>query len=293
MKKYPKWAPQILVDEYKLRTTKTAYERRIHDYDPDQIADNLVASESYQAMKAGYLEKGMSADTSTEIEEKIRAKLNLETRSLPERISTPILHKLITDSRMRTAWAAIKKRTKEEEEFSEFWKTCEDGILGWKKDQKLSRKQHMDYCIRISKLAEELSELMEKDKYFYNFSAGKLIQRKTIQELFKMLDLPPSGFKDENVWIDHAHHLVSAAIPRLSPILTLLSIEAVELLANEQQVVKKPKSDNAHVHYFIRTLSKYCKKKYGQPLHEVVATTAVVILDDEDISFDYVQKLVR
>lgn len=293
MKKYPDWVPKILIDEYELRTTKTAYERRIYDHDPDQIADNLVTNENYKAMKAAFLEKGMSVNSSTKIEEKIRAELHFEAHSLPERISTPILYKLISDHTMKSVWVSIKKRAKEEEDFREFWKTCEDGILGWKKDQKLSRKQNYAYYKKISELAEELSELVEKDKYFYNYSVGRHIPREFIQQIFKTLDLPPSEFKDKDAWVDHAHNLISAAIPRLSSILDHLSTEADNFLVNEQQIIKTPKSDNAPLHYFIRTLSQYCKKKYGQPLHEVVATTTAVVLDKEDISSDYVKKLVR
>ena len=61
--------------------------------------------------------------------------------------------------------------------------------------------------------------------------------------------------------------------------------------SKEEPLVRKPNSENAHIHYFVRSLSGFLKKRYGQPLHEVVATTTCVIFDQE-IDTDYVRKIV-
>ena len=60
----------------------------------------------------------------------------------------------------------------------------------------------------------------------------------------------------------------------------------------EKPTVKKPKSENADIHYFVRSLSRYLRNRYNQPLHDVVAVTTEVTFDRQSIDSDYVRKLV-
>lgn len=61
----------------------------------------------------------------------------------------------------------------------------------------------------------------------------------------------------------------------------------------ESVTVKKPNSENAQTHYFVRQLSNFFQSYFGQPLHESVAVTTSVILDIKEIDSDYVRKLVK
>lgn len=68
--------------------------------------------------------------------------------------------------------------------------------------------------------------------------------------------------------------------------------EKAKQYGKEEPLAKKPNSDNADIHYFARWLSEYLKKRYGQPLHDVVAATTEVACNRLSIDSDYVRKLV-
>jgi len=191
---------------------------------------------------------------------------------------------------MKAVWASIARRIEIELEFVHFWTTCGTIIQGWRRAQKLSTKQHREYFQKIHEHALALAQLMYETVEFQHSSITDLIETDSIKRLLKTLNASLPKFEDEEESISYARVTLAFITPSVDVVLDDIATKALTF-SKEEPLVRKPNSENAPIHYFVRSLSGYLKKRYGQPLREVVATTTYVIFDQE-IDTDYVRKLV-
>ncbi len=191
---------------------------------------------------------------------------------------------------MKAVWASIARRIEIELEFVHFWTTCGTIIQGWRRAQKLSTKQHREYFQKIHEHALALAQLMCETVEFQHSSITDLIETDSIKRLLKTLNASLPKFEDEEESISYARVTLAFITPSVDVVLDDIATKALTF-SKEEPLVRKPNSENAPIHYFVRSLSGYLKKRYGQPLREVVATTTYVIFDQE-IDTDYVRKLV-
>jgi hypothetical protein len=221
-------------------------------------------------------------------------------RGLPDTERTELLGKLLTNPNMKGVWAALAKRTANESAPWEFYLACEMGIAGWRGDQKQTPIERQSLHQEISETAEKLMALLRQSPEFDSYSINDLIT----ESLSNRLDDPDVYWVSEAARTELLEHLAERRstehnnsihkklIPSVNEVLSYVSAKA-KRDSEHKQKVKKPNSQNAEIHYFIRTLSEYCRHAYNQPLHDVVANTAAVIFPEANIDVDYVRKLVK
>ena len=266
--KYPEWAPPSLVERHKNRMDSNSPDRKFKTRDPDAIVAD-----------AAQKHEGMTEDNI----ENYRRQLYRFSLGLPDEESTALLGKLITDTRMKDVWKALGKRIEKDIELYQFFSACEGGITGWRGDPKQTAAERKAFYQEIRDTALKLIYLMNKAGQFDLYSINELVEDRSIEWLMGVLDAPNE--------LSYARFSVSDIIPRIHEVLIDISEKATQY-GEEESSVKKPNSENADIHYFVRMLSEYLKKRYGQPLHEVVAVTTEVVFDRQNIDSDYVRKLV-
>ena len=164
-------------------------------------------------------------------------------------------------------------------------------IAEWCSTRQFSKKQHKEYFQKIHKHALLLAQLMNETVKFQHSSITNLIEIDSIKWLLKDLNTTLPKFEDEEESISYARTALTHITPSVYEILDDIAAKALTF-SKEKPLVRKPNSENAHIHYFVRSLSGFLKERYGQPLHEVVATTTGVIFNQQNIDTDYVRKLV-
>jgi len=279
---YPDWAPKNLVAIHLLSRLEKPYRSLDTGFHTELDTEQTIVQ----------IRKECN-EVSDQLIEKIRADLSLWSLFPPEKEKerTEILEKLITDQRMKAVWASIARRVEIELEFVHFWTICGTIIQGWHRAQKLSPKQHREYFQKIHEHALALAQLMNETVEFQHSSTTDLIETDSIKWLLKALNASLPKFIDEEEGISCARAYLSTVTPSIYVVLDDIAAKALTF-SKEEPLVRKPNSENAHIHYFVRSLSGYLKKRYGQPLHEVVATTTGVVFNQEGIDTDYVRKLV-
>ncbi len=209
---------------------------------------------------------------------------------LPRSEGTELLGKLINDQRMKSAWTAIEKRVKDNDDHLLFWRACQDGVHKWRSDLKLTKIQRKEFFIKIQKLASDLSDMMHQTNEFKGYRYEPLVKPSEIARFLKLLEGPE--FKTEE--LGKRVHRIRLLLPLISPnvhaVLGDIGGKAGQF-AQQRPLVLKPNSESAGLHYFVRLLSEYLRGKYGQPLHEVVAITAGVVFDKEDVDVGYIRSL--
>jgi len=281
---YPDWAPSVLV-----KLHKTSLEKPIPKAHPTIKFKKLknIPDSVYEEIRSENYRRGII--------------------ELPRNEGAELLGKLLTDLNMKKVWVSLSKRNKETKQYHRYWNACQNGILGWRYNRKLTSKQHREYFNGISEDAINLYIKLRDTKEFINFSIADLIAKERIKwclEAIKANPLnepsknksnkvnsssEPSEFSDEQ--IEFSKLAIGRIIPSLQYVLFTIAEEARQY-ANEKPIVLKPGSDNAEIHYFIRYLSRYMQKEYGQPLHDIVATTTSVLFE-KDIDSDYVRKVIK
>lgn len=280
---FPDWAPKNLVESYRHYPHPRKYgsgEFPPCPFDPDEhIAQLRKEDKKFNQM-------------SKQQQENYRTSLNRSEFGLPPEVGKELLGTFLTDLRMAQVWASLAGRIKEEADFLYFWKQCQRSVLGWLGAYKRSSKEHEDHFRKISHLALELSLYMNDTEEFQDFSTAELISTELLDSLRSVLSLEirrPGGVENND---DFIRFTLSEAMPSIHQTLDYIGAQALRF-SQEHPLVRKPKSKNAAIHYFVRTLSRYLNKKYGTPMHEVVATTTGVVFNRPDIDVDYVRKLVR
>jgi len=199
------------------------------------------------------------------------------------------LLRMLTDLRMKNVWEALQRRSKNDQDYSRFWSACTGAILRWRGELKHSAKEQREFYERIYEHAAELQNLLGQSREFQFYSINRLIKDSTVEWLVDTLDAHP--YDEASGEGSYARFCLSEVVPSVHNVLMDIA-EKAKQYAEQSPVVLKPRSQNAHVHYFVRFLSKCLREYYGQPLHEVVAVTASVLLDDVDIDAGLVRKLV-
>lgn len=268
---YPEWAPQILVEQHKKRTDSDAPERKFKTHDPETIIADVI-------------QKHGNKITEENIEDIRRNLYRKSLFGLPDKESTVLLELLITDLRMKDVWKALARRIEKDQEFFQFFNACEGGITGWRGDLKQTPSERRAFYQKIFDAAAELQGLMSKADDFDYYSITKLIDDEQIEWLLEVLDATND--------VSYTRFSLSEIIPHYFLVLNDIA-EKAKKYGEEESSVKKPNSENADIHYFVRSLSGYLSRRYGQPLHEVVAATTGVVFDRQNIDSDYVRKLVR
>jgi hypothetical protein len=183
----------------------------------------------------------------------------------------------------------MSRREKESGDYRRFWSVCTGAILGWRGEPKNSAKEHRELYEKIYSNVVELQGLLRRSRAFHHYSITKLIDDSTVEWMVEVLDA--KAFSDERKNIEYSRFCLTDVVPSIDQVFEDIAHKAKEW-ADMSPVVLKPRSENAATHYFVRSLSSYLRKYYGQPLHEVVSVTASVMLSDEDIDADLVRKLV-
>lgn len=283
--KYPDWAPSSLVNIH-----RHMGQRRPSGLGPDALIE--------------YLKKDRNYISDDAFERLLYRRLPIIELPLDQRIN--LLRKILTDERMRNVWENLSKRNSDESKWARFWFACESAITGWKGDLQLSGKKREEYFREIHAHAIKLSELIEDTKEFQLYSVDKLIDIKMINYLLNLIDaIPPDGFGEavesgsdkfgasldySADFLDYVKFTLSDILPSVHAILSDIAVKALEY-GKTKPMVGKPNSENAELTYFIRRLSEHMQKEYGQPLHELVATTAYVVFEKNNIDATYVRKI--
>lgn len=266
--KYPEWAPSILVARHKSQLDKKSSEgefkrRTLGGATPREVF-------SYKNM------------TEAHIENYQRYTYRISWGYFNEE-SIALLYKLITDIRMEVAWKAISKRIDNDLDFYFFFFVCEDSIEGWRNDLKHTAAEQELFYQEIQDTAGKLRNLMNKSGKFDFYSIDHLVDDQGIEWLKNALGTTRD--------LSYIRAAVFGIMPEIDRVLLDISAKAFRY-GGEELFVKKPNSENANIHYFVRSLSQYFKDKYKQPLHEVVARTTEVVFERQNIDSDYIRKLV-
>lgn len=279
---FPDWAPPILVWAY--NRYPQPHEYPVGEY-PIRLSDDAHIA---QLLEEDVKFKQMSKQG----QENYRTSLNRSKFSLPKEMGKELLGKLITDLNMAPAWASLASRVKDDAQLLYFWHQCEKGILGWRGAQKLSPNQRRDFYLKIHRQAFELSQLINEADEFNNYSCAELLSTDSLNALRNVLNLEIRRSGGEDNVNELTRFFLAEGTPSIHHLLNDIAAKALQF-SQERPLVRKPKSENAALHHFVRELSRYLKEEYGTPLHEVVAATAGVIFDQPGIDLDYVSKLVR
>ncbi len=266
--KYPEWAPAILVERHKSRTDSNSSERKFKQKNPEEFVAEAV--QRYESI-------------TDEAIENYRRHLYRMSLGLPDEESTTLLGKLITDQRMKEVWKTLARRIEKDIEFFNFFGACEGCINGWRGDLKQSAAERKAFYQEINNTVEKLKYLMYKSGKFDLYYTSQLVDDRRIEWLMDELDIPEE--------LSYTRFCVSDIMPSIHEVLTDISEKATQY-GKKVPSVKKPNSENADIHYFVRNLSQYLRNRYKQPLHEVVAATTEVVFDRQHIDSDYVRKLV-
>lgn len=277
---YPEWAPKTLVEQHKRRTDGDQSARKFKTGDPETIIADLIQKHDRDLTEANV--------------EDIRRKLYRQSMlgGLPDKESTALLEKLITDLNMKGVWIALAKRATHERAPWQFFTACEHGITGWRGDQKQTAAERRAFYQEIHDTAGKLQSLMHDASAFDHYSINKLVEDQTVEWLIETLGATFSGHIPAGKEVSYARFCLSDVIPSSFEVLNDIG-EKAKQYRDEPLTVKKPNSQNAKIHYFIRLLSDFCQRAYSQPLHEIVAITTSVIFDLPNCDDDYVRKIVK
>jgi len=276
---YPDWAPKSLVE--------------LHRYiaDPNNSA---YRGNDPESIVAGFLQKSETPISEGNVED-LRRQLyrTMIFSGLPAEEEIALLEKLITNHSMKPVWASLSKRFKDEQKDPRlFFFYCKRGITDWRGDQKQTPAERRAFYQELYDTVAKLSSLMHKASGFDHYSVDDLVKNDSIEWLVDTLEIPQLYSPETEKDISYIRFCLSEIIPSVDDLLGDIGKKAITL-RDESALVKKPNSQNAGAHYFIRALSGHCQKSYGQPLHEVVAITTSVIFDLPNCDEDYVRKIVR
>lgn len=277
--KYPEWAPNTLIEQHKRRTEGDQSARKFKAPDPEAIVSDLK-------------NKHEGKITEANSEELIRKLYRQSVLGLPDKERTSLLEKLITDINMKGVWIALAKRSKDERDPWKFFIACESGITGWRGDQKLTGAEHRELYQEIHDTAGKLQRLMHQASAFDFYSISKMMSDDAIKWLIENLGVSSEESIPDDKEISYVKFCLSDVIPSSFEVLSDIGAKAKQY-SDEALIVKKPNSQNAKIHYFVRLLSDHCQRAYNQPLHEVVAITTSVIFDLPNCDVDYVRKIVK
>lgn len=268
--KYPEWAPEIFVEAYKMWTEESP-ERVSWMTDPNDFIAELER-------------RGLSIPPDEA--ENIRQRQYRDRLSVPDIEKMDLVKLLITDLRMKEVWAVLARRIRSDLGFYEFFEACVEAIAGWRGESKLTVAEKRAHYTEVGQVAKKLAFLLDRSREFDLYLPEDLIGDQDIKWFLEDMCIT----NGEN--IDQDMLRIRLAGPQVDSVLWDIA-EKAEKYAEDKNLVKQPNSPNADIHYFIRSLSAYCKRKFGQPLHDVVAITTSVIFDKSNVDNTYVRKIIK
>jgi hypothetical protein len=275
---YPDWAPESLVKLHKLRLEHASAGKMTGTFNPDEYVENLRHDTNFSHYDDATFKR-------------LKESLYRNQMFLPSKEGNQLLERLLTDQRMRDVWLSLDRRKKTDDDARRFWMMCDSCIVGWRGEPKISQNERIAILESIQDSAAKLQSNMHLLKDFNLYSINALIDTETIEWLLETLNANLSDFDNAKA-VEYAKFCLSDVTPKLDTVLMDIHSKA-EAAKQETVTVKKPNSENAGIHYFVRHLSSYFLDYYGQPLHESVATTTSVVLQIDNIDSDYVRKLVK
>lgn len=275
---YPDWAPESLVELHKFRLGSSKNSNSADQFSPDGYIEKLRSDEKYNH----YDEQAWT---------RLKESLYRNQMFLPKKEGDRLLGRLLTDQRMKEVWLTLARRKKGEDDPRRFWLMCDSCIVGWRGEPKITQSERLAILDNIKESAAELQHNMHLLKDFNHYRINDLIETETVEWLVETLDSDLSQFNESKA-IEYAKFCLSDVIPSFDIVLMDIYSKA-ENSKKEVVTVKKPNSENAQTHYFVRQLSSFFQDYFEQPLHESVAITTSVVLEIELIDSDYVRKLVK
>lgn len=277
--KFPEWSPESLVKLYIKNIEIDSKDEKLERFTPEIEIARMRKDEKY---------KTYNEEQFKQIYEKLyRQGLGF----LPTEESHALLLKLISDLRMKVVWESLARRKKTDNDSFKFWLACNRAVGGWRGEPKITEKEKLQILINIQNSITSLRSSMYKLREFEHYSINALIDNQSIEGLLGTLNADLSII-EENKRVDCASFCLSDIMPNIDFVLMDIHTKAKDYM-NVSVTVKKPNSENAQTHYFVRQISKFFQSYFGQPLHESVAIVTSVTLGIEEIDSDYVRKLVK
>lgn len=273
---YPTWAPTELINLVEFR-------KKRHAEPKSKFSESLDVDTELRRMQEKYPEISQDEVNRT------RCRLWRYHPFLPALEGDELLERLLTRVQMKGVWEALKKRAKSERYAISYWQNCDSIVCAWRGNPKQSPKERRDHLRKIQASALELMHLLQNSPEFFLYRPSSLLTDHQVAEVVEALDCC-GPYEQEEMNLGYARFMLSEIIPSLDIVLMDIHRKAAEY-ADEAPVVRKPQSKNAEVHHFVRTLSGYLKKEYGQPLSDAVAMTACTVFGRDDIDSDFVRKL--
>ena len=183
------------------------------------------------------------------------------------------LKALITDHRMKDVWNTLRRHWEGKDPSSEamaLWSECRTADETWRRDKKLTAREHRLHHEEISKKSKELARLIR----------GSSLRDRHIIKLFPE-DLRSILYKIQA--LDYFNPESRLTVEILLENIAVYSRD----VATWRVLMKKPNAEKAQAHYFARRLSAYFRSYYKKPFHkEVVALTEVFLgipIDIDDL----------
>ena len=274
---FPIWAPIDLVELLQRRKKKHAAPKSEYDESLD-VEEEL---KRIQEKTPGITQEEIS---------RTRLRLWRHHPYLPEKEGDKLLERMLTCAQMKGVWEALKKRAKSDRYANAFWQNCDSISCAWRSNPRQSPRERLEYLTRIRNSALELMHLVNNSPEFYLYQPYDLISNKGVEGIYNEMECK-GPYDDEEQNISYARFMICEVVPSFEQVMMDIYQKAGEY-AEEAPVVRKPQSKNAEVHHFVRVLSGYLKREYGQPLHDAVAMTACTVFERDDIDSDFVRKLV-
>jgi hypothetical protein len=276
-KKFPKWAPAVLVHLHAVRQENPL---------PDT---SITLEEAF--VRTGYPAAQAKARAAT---------ANAKELFLPEGEKNALLEKLLIDGRMESVWRTLGRRIVGNNEYHRLLTDIEFAITGWRRDLQLSPVERRKFFVRVHDAAMELRDLLNSAPR-YGFTTLMEPQRLITDDALRgyleetlgidLAQLPQDPYiKNGDDFVNYAHFWLHEVVPALEIVLLNIAVVASENIG-KPPLAKKPKAKKAAEHYFIRSLSASMRRRYGQPLHDTVAAITCVVFDDDAVDSDLVRKL--
>jgi hypothetical protein len=209
---------------------------------------------------------------------------SLEANPNADPVCLDTFHRLITREAMRRVWPVLYKWPVAERHSSE------------DKDQIILRLAYYVHGLRLGPSEWDLTTKAQRRKQRSEIISTARNLARLIRSSPYDATIPAYAVETANkncsdlalLSIMHADQLrISELLDRLAD-----TVEAIELEPSVFVHTKAHAKDKGGLpfrRYFVRTLSAYIRLIYDRPLHDVVATVASVILDDDAIDAYYVR----
>jgi len=166
---------------------------------------------------------------------------------------------------------------------------CVEAEIDWGATPKMTRTQSRKFYDNIAALALQLTELLVDESSRDLVEIRRFIEKEQLTHFVK--ELEHDGHELWYGFDGYLDYLLSELLGTVPGMLMKLHKRALEQ-AKAPLAISQPNSRSAKVNFFIRWISDYFIKSYGQPLHSHVATVTNAVLGS-DVDEDRVRALIR